>query len=103
MGHVEIDLTHARMGAGTTEMELNCVMGGIDVMVPPDVRVLCDGEAMAGSYGVERTGNTTPPADAPTLSITGSAYFGAVTIKIVDPNAPGWAEKLKAGLAFLKG
>ena len=103
MGHVELDLTYARMGSGITEMELNCFMGAIDVIVPPDIRVLCDGEAMVGNFNVQRTGNTTPPADAPTLRVSGTAYFGAVTIKIVDPNAPGWAAKLKAGWASLKG
>jgi predicted membrane protein len=103
MGHVELDLTYARMGSGTTEMELNCFMGAIDVIVPADVRVLCDGDSIVGSFNVDRIGNTTPPADAPTLKVSGTAYFGAVTIKIVDPNAPGWAEKLKAGWASLKG
>ena len=49
-------------------------------------------------------GNTSPPAaDAPTLRISGTAYFGAVNIKIVDPNAPGWVEKLKSEWASLKG
>lgn len=96
MGHIEIDLTHARMGAGITEMELNCLMGGIDVIVPPDIRVLCDGDAMVGNFEVSRIGNPTPHPDAPTLRISGNAYFGAVSIRVVDPNAPGWADKLKA-------
>lgn len=102
MGHIELNLTHARMGSGITEMELNCLMGGIDVIVPPDIRVLCDGEAMGGSFEVTREGNTTPHPDAPTLRISGTAYLGAVSIKVVDPNAPGWAEKLKATWAALK-
>jgi len=96
MGHVELDLTHARMGAGVTEMELNCFMGGIDVIVPADVRVICDGDAMVGSFDVTRVGNPMPPADAPTLRIFGTAYFGAISVKVVDPNAPGWAEKFAA-------
>jgi hypothetical protein len=103
MGNVELDLTNARMGSGTTEMELNCFMGAIDVIVPPDIHVLCDGEGMFGTFEVKRTGNTTPPADVPTLRISGTAYFGAITIKIVDPTAPGWAEKLKAGWASFTG
>ena len=96
MGNIELDLTMAKMGAGTSEMELKCIMGNIEVTVPPDVRVVCDGDAIAGNFEVERVGNTTPPPDAPTLKISGTAYFGAVTIRIVDPNAPTWRDKLKA-------
>jgi len=81
------------MGLGTTEMELHSFMGAIDVIVPADIRVLCDGDPVVGSFNVKRVGNTPPPADAPTLRIFGSAHFGAVNIKVVDPNAPGWAEK----------
>lgn len=96
MGNIELDLTMARMGAGTSEMELKCIMGNIEVTVPPDIRVVCDGDAIAGNFEVERVGNTTPPPDAPTLKISGTAYFGAVTIRIVDPNAPTWRDKLRA-------
>lgn len=104
MGNIELDLTHARMGSGTTEMELNCFMAAIDVHVPPDVRVLCDGDCIVGAFEVQRVGNIPQlPDDAPTLRISGTAYFGAVNIKIIDPNAPGWAEKLKAGWESLKG
>jgi len=77
--------------------------GAIDVVVPPDVRVVCDGDSIAGAFEVKRIGNTSLPANAPTLRISGTAYFGAVNIKIVDPNAPGWAEKLKATWESLKG
>jgi cell wall-active antibiotic response 4TMS protein YvqF len=96
MGHIELDLTMARVGSGTSEMELKCIMGNIEVTVPPDIRVVCDGDAVAGNFEVERVGNTTPPPDAPTIHITGSAYFGAVTIKIIDPNAPTWRKRLRA-------
>jgi hypothetical protein len=73
------------------------------VIVPLDIRVLCDGEGMFGTFEVKRVGDTRPPADAPTLQISGTAYFSAVNIKIVDPNAPGWAERLKSGFASLRG
>ena len=103
MGNIELDLTQARMGAGVSEMELNCFMGAIDVIVPPDIRVICDGEGMFGTFEMKRTGNATPPPDAPTLQISGTAYFSAVNIKIVDPNAPTLAQKLKAGWQAFTG
>jgi hypothetical protein len=84
-------------------MEVNCVMGSITITVPPEIRVISDGHGMLGSFDVLREGNTTPPPDAPTVRITGTAYFGSIEIKVIDPNAPGWAEKLKSGWASLKG
>lgn len=103
MGNIEVDLTYARMGVGITEMELYCFMGNVEVTVPADIRVVCDGDAMVGSFEIKRVGNPTAPDDAPILKISGTAYVGAITIKVVDPNAPGWAERLKAKWAALKG
>lgn len=103
MGSVEIDLRQAHLGAGTSEMEVNCLMGSIEITVPPEIRVICDGSGMLGSFDVQRVGNTTPPPDAPTVRITGTAYLGSIEIKVVDPNAPTWTDKLKSGWASLKG
>jgi hypothetical protein len=101
MGNLELDLTYAHIGEGTSEMEIRCVLGNVTINVPPDIRVLCDGDSFAGSFDVERVGNTTPPSDAPTVRISGAAYFGNVTIKVVDPNAPGFLARLKAGWTSL--
>lgn len=101
MGNLELDLTYAHIGEGTSEMEIRCVLGNVTITVPPDIRVLCDGESFAGSFDVERVGNTIPPSGAPTVRISGAAYFGNVTIRVVDPNAPGFLARLKAGLAAL--
>ena len=101
-GGIELDLTHARMGSGISNMELNCFMANIEVTVPADIHVECDGDEMLGRFEVKRIGEPAPPPDAPTLRISGTAYLGAITIKIVDPNAPGWTRKLKSRLAALK-
>ncbi len=103
MGNVELDLRSAQLGAGTSEMEVNCFMGSIEITVPPGIRVICDGTGMLGSFDVERVGNTSPPPDAPTIRVSGTAYLGSISVKVVDPNAPGWADKLKAIRASLKG
>lgn len=102
MGTIKLDLTHARMGSGISEMELNCFMANIEVTVPADIRVECDGDEMLGHFEVKQIGEPTAPVDAPTLRISGTAYVGTVTIKVVDPNAPGWTTKLKSRLASLK-
>ena len=101
-GGIELDLTQARMGSGISNMELNCFMASIEVTVPADINVECDGDEMLGSFEVKRMGEPAPPPDAPTLRISGTAYLGAITIKIVDPNAPGWTKKLKSRFASLR-
>jgi hypothetical protein len=34
MGTIELDLTPARTGSGISDMELNCFMANVDVIVP---------------------------------------------------------------------
>lgn len=96
MGNVEMDLTAARMAEGVSEIDIRCIMANIEIQVPPDIRVLCDGSGIAGNFEVIRVGDTTPPADAPTLRISGTAYLGSVTIKIVGTGVLTRTEKLSA-------
>lgn len=101
MGNAEIDLTAAQMSAGASEIEVRCVFGNVEIRVPPDIRVLCDGDGMAGSFDIEFVGDTgTPAADAPRLLVTGSAWFGSVTVKVMGTPGPGWKEKLKSSWDF---
>ena len=98
MGNTELDLTFARMGEGTSEIEIRCIFGNVEIRVPPDIRVQCDGDGLAGSFEVVRVGVVpTPREDSPMLLISGSVYFGAVTVKIMGEVGPGWKEKLVAG------
>ncbi|HVF38894.1 MAG TPA: LiaF domain-containing protein [Gemmatimonadaceae bacterium] len=96
MGNVELDLTSAKLGIDTSEIEILCILGNVEITVPRDIRVVCDGEGLAGSFEIERIGDTTPPENAPTLRVSGNAYLGSVTVKIVGPKGPGLMEKLKA-------
>ena len=101
MGNVELDLTMARMGQGVSEIDIRCVLGSVEISVSPDIRVLCEGDGIMGSFEVERVGEiTSPPIDAPTLRITGTAYLGSVTIKLMGHVGPGWKDKLKAWAAL---
>ena len=101
MGNVELDLTMARMGQGVSEIDIRCVLANVEISVSPDIRVLCEGEGIMGSFEVQRVGQITPPPiDAPTLTITGRAYMGSVTVKIMGHVGPGWKDKLKAWAAL---
>jgi cell wall-active antibiotic response 4TMS protein YvqF len=95
MGGVDIDLTHARIGPGTSHVEIKAFLGSVRVVVPPDLRVECEGDSIVASFEIDRAVVHTPPPDAPLVVIGGTALLGAVEVKVVDPDAPGWFEKLR--------
>lgn len=94
-GNVEIDLTSALLSSGTSEVEIRCVMANVEIVVPPDVRVDCAIDAVLGSAEVRREiGSTTSP-NAPLVRITGTSYLGSIEVKVIDPDAPSFAERLR--------
>ena len=94
-GNVELDLTRAQLGAGASEIELRAVMGSVTVLVPPDLRVECEGDAVLGSFEVKRDALSTTSTDAPLVRLSGTAVMGSIEVKIVDPNAPGWLDRVR--------
>jgi hypothetical protein len=78
-GGIEIDLTEASF-VDTATLVLTAVMGGIDVMVPPEWRVEMASSVFMG--GVENL--TDPDAtadDAPLLLVDARAYLGGIAIR----------------------
>ncbi len=99
LGSVELDLTRARIGPGTSRIEVVAVLGSIEIVVPPDLRIECDGDPLIGSFEVKGDVRGTMSPDAPLVRISGTAFMASVEVKVVDPNAPGWFEKLKRRLS----
>ncbi|HHV61439.1 MAG TPA: cell wall-active antibiotics response protein [Firmicutes bacterium] len=52
MGGVDMDLTVAHIPEGETILDLTAIMGGIDVRVPSDLHVECEGTAILGGITV---------------------------------------------------
>lgn len=102
-GSVDIDLTNARLGPGLSHIELRVIMGSVTITVPPDIRVECDGDPFLGSFDMHGQRNSAPPSDAPTIRVSGSAILGSVEVRIVDPNAPSWIEKMRTRWAAVRG
>jgi len=48
MGGIEIDLSFAEIETGETVLDLTAIMGGIEVKVPADLAIICDGSAILG-------------------------------------------------------
>ena len=86
MGGVDLDLRDAVIAPGLTEIEIIAVMGGVNLVVPPDVRVECVGSAFMGAFDVHH------PRDMPDYSmgerilrISGFALMGGVEAKVRFP------------------
>lgn len=86
MGGGGLDLRHARFGAGVTEIELMCFMGGFEIIVPPGVRVEMLGTALMGGFSASAGDATVEAPGAPVLRVTGIAVMGGVDVKMKGPS-----------------
>ena len=96
LGNIEIDLTRARVGPGTSHIEIATFLGNVTVVVPPELRVECEVDPLVGSFEVTHDARSTTSPDAPVVRITGTVVLASVEVKVVDPNAPGWVDRLRA-------
>jgi hypothetical protein len=88
-GGVKIDLREAIVAPGESVIETLCIFGGIEIVVPPQLDVQCDGDAIMGAFTLHRSrkgpASLPPPRGAPVIRVIGDAYAGAVTIQLKAP------------------
>ena len=85
MGGNSLDLREARFAAQETVINALALMGGIEIIVPEDVRVVDDGVGIMGGFGVEDHDSCTVsvaelPAGTPVVRVRGLALMGGVGI-----------------------
>jgi hypothetical protein len=81
MGGVQLDLREAELPPGITEIRAFIFMGGLDVRVPPGVRLETDGVAILGGFE-DRIDESSAGKDAPIVRITGIAIMGGVSAQV---------------------
>lgn len=81
-GGVELDFREARFAPGVTRLRAFAVMGGIDIIVPPDLRVECDGIGIMGGFDHTPEPGAHPDPDGPVLRISGLAFWGGVDVNV---------------------
>jgi Cell wall-active antibiotics response 4TMS YvqF len=86
-GNAKVDLREAILQYKETIIEAHSILADIQIIVPPDVIVECDGDALLGSFtideGKRRGARSQPPSpDAPVVRVIGSAHLASVTVKI---------------------
>jgi hypothetical protein len=80
LGNVVLDLREAEVGDGETEVEIFCMLGNVEIIVPPGVRVYNEGDSLGGNFELQGGDWATDP-DLPIVRVTGSAYLGNVEIR----------------------
>jgi len=88
MGGSELDLREAHLPPGVTEVRAFLLMGGMEIIVPPGVRVESNGFAFMGGYDhsdEESIGPPDPDYDAPVVRITGAVVMGGVNVTFRHP------------------
>lgn len=90
MGQVNLDLTQVAIAPGVSTIEVLCIMGEVKIVVPNSLRVECSGNPVLGEFQFKGAGVAPASPNAPLVRITGTAFAGNVTVRLVDPNAPRW-------------
>ena len=90
MGGAELDLRKARFGPGVTEIEIIVVMGGVNIIVPPGVRVESLGAAFMGGFELKAGDATALSPANPVVRLSGLAIMGGVG---TETRYPGETEK----------
>jgi hypothetical protein len=77
-GNAELDLREAQLAPGVTTVRVRAVFGNIEIVVPPQLAVQCDGRSVLGSF--EGHSSAVADPDRPMLHIEGSALFSSVEV-----------------------
>jgi hypothetical protein len=94
MGGVELDFREVALPPGETEVVVICMMGGVELIVPPDLHVDSSGLAIMGGFE-HRSPAPRPDADAPVLRVQGFCLMGGVEIHERHPGESAKQARLR--------
>ena len=86
MGGLDLDFREALMPPGTSVINIFCMMGGVDIKVPPGLRVENRGFAIMG--GFEDNVDESEESAGPKLVIRGFVFMGGVDVKVKERKPP---------------
>ena len=81
MGGSVLDFREARLPAGETEVSVFILMGGVQIIVPPELAVETSGMAVMGGFEHLARAPVEPDPDRPILRVTGFAMMGGVAVE----------------------
>jgi Domain of unknown function (DUF1707)/Cell wall-active antibiotics response 4TMS YvqF len=81
MGGVELDFREAVLPRREVTLRAVCVMGGVQITVPPEMHVVNSSVAIMGGVDIAGDGAESLRPDAPVLRITGLCLMGGVEVR----------------------
>ena len=78
-GGIELDFRDVELPSAVTEIELQVVFGGVELYVPPGVRIEVETNAILGGIELQDPVET-PAPDAPVIRLTGFCLLGGVEV-----------------------
>ncbi len=81
LGGVELDFREARLCHGVTEVNCTAVLGGVHIIVPPELRVEVEGSGVLGGFDDHTHPGMYEELSTCSLRITGVAMLGGVEIE----------------------
>ena len=93
----ELDLRQAQFGPGVTDIDVVAIMGGVEITVPPGVRVESSGLPILAGFEADSGDLEPPSADQPTVRVSGVAIMAGVSTK-VRPLKKGKGDRRRAAL-----
>jgi uncharacterized protein DUF1707 len=85
LGGTDLDFREAYLGPGVTEVRVFALCGGVEIVVPPGVRVDCSGLGILGGFEDNASSVASPEPGAPTIRVTGVALMGGVNVVARHP------------------
>lgn len=89
MGSVSLDLRGAVLSAPVTSITAVAFMGGVEIVVPPGIRVEAHGFGFMGGWENHVEQDLDLPPDAPVVRVSGFAFMGSVEVRTKHPKPPG--------------
>lgn len=81
LGGVELDFREATLPAGDITISAVCVLGGLEITVPPEMQVIDTGVAILGGREIDSDSDESARPGAPVLRISGFCLLGGVEVK----------------------
>ena len=85
LGGISLDFREALLGSGITDVNLLAVLGGVEIIVPPEMAVEVDGMAVLGGFEYDTDTPLRSNPDLPTLRVRGLAVLGGVNVEVRLP------------------
>jgi Domain of unknown function (DUF1707)/Cell wall-active antibiotics response 4TMS YvqF len=80
-GGTELDFRDAVLPGNQVVLHATTIFGGLEITVPPEMRVVDNGGAIFGGREIDGNVAETADADSPVLRIEGNCVFGGVEVR----------------------